>query len=70
MEVVPDEIYVQVDLREYEKKGSGKIDIETIRKKFLEACKAAGIAEADISVASYQGFDRQYWLNKRRSTRI
>lgn len=66
MEVVPDEIFVQVDLREYEKKGSGKIDIESIKKKFLEACRAAGIAEPDISIASYQGFDRQYWLNKKK----
>ncbi|MBX2922993.1 MAG: SIMPL domain-containing protein [Chitinophagaceae bacterium] len=66
MEVVPDEIFVQVDLREYEKKGAGKIAIEIIKKKFLEACIAAGIAEADISVTSYQGFDRQYWLNKKK----
>ena len=35
LEIVPDEIYVQVDLREYEKKGSGKIDLETIKKNFL-----------------------------------
>ncbi|MBX3252806.1 MAG: SIMPL domain-containing protein [Chitinophagaceae bacterium] len=66
MEIVPDEIFVQVDLREYEKKGSGKTTIETIQKKFMDACKAAGIAETNISVASYQGFDRQYWLNKKK----
>ncbi|MDQ3681647.1 MAG: hypothetical protein M3352_01075 [Bacteroidota bacterium] len=35
MEVIPDEIYVQVDLKEYEKKGQSKVNIETIKKRFL-----------------------------------
>ena len=29
MEVVPDEIYVQVELREYDKKGGGKVEIDS-----------------------------------------
>lgn len=66
MEIVPDEIFVQVTLREYEKKGSGKIDIESIKKKFLEACKGVGIAESDISIASYTGADSDYWLRKKK----
>ena len=66
MEIVPDEIYVQVNLREYEKKGSGKTDIETIKKKFLQLCKNAGIPDSLISVASYRGADRLYWLNKKK----
>lgn len=66
MEVVPDEIFVQVTLSEYEKKGSGKIDIESIKKKFLEACKATGISESDISIAAYTGIDRDYWLSKKK----
>ena len=62
LEIVPDEIYVQVDLREYEKKGSGKIDLETIKKNFFTACKTVGLADSVISVASYNGYDRNYWL--------
>ncbi len=65
MEVVPDEIYVQVDLREYDKKGSGKVDIETIRNKFLTAVKAIGLTEADISVQGYSGWDGNYWWYKK-----
>ena len=68
MEIVPDEIYVQVNLREYEKKGSDKISIETIQKKFLEQCRSAGIPDSLISIASYQGTDRLYWLNKKKKT--
>ncbi|MFT3747496.1 MAG: SIMPL domain-containing protein [Agriterribacter sp.] len=66
MEIIPDEIFVQVDLREYEKRGSGKIDIETIRVKFLNACKSIGVSDSSISIASYQGMDRLYWLYKKR----
>jgi len=65
-EVIPDEIYVQVDLREYDKKGAGKIDIETIKNDFLQACKNAGIADTLITVQRYQGSDN-FWLSRRAS---
>lgn len=65
-EVIPDEIYVQVDLREYDKKGVGKVDIESIKTNFLQACKNAGIADSLITVQSYQGTDN-YWLNRKAS---
>ncbi len=64
-EIVPDEIYVQVDLREYDKKSVGKIDIETIKNNFLAACKSIGLTEDDISVKSYQGYDNNYWLYRK-----
>jgi len=63
-EIVPDEIYVQVDLREYDKRGVGKIDIETIKTNFLTACKSIGLADSDVSVQGYQGQDA-YWQYRR-----
>ncbi|MFT3945469.1 MAG: SIMPL domain-containing protein [Agriterribacter sp.] len=68
MEIIPDEIFVQVDLREYEKKGSGKIDIETIKAKFLNTCKSTGIPDSAISIVSYQGMDRLNWLYRKHKT--
>lgn len=65
MEVVPDEIYVQVELREYEKKLTGKVDIESIRNKFLAAVKSIGLSESDISVQGYSGWDGNYWWYKK-----
>lgn len=65
MEVVPDEIYVQVQLREYDKKGGSKVDIETIKNDFLKAVLATGINENDISVQGYQGWDGNYWWYKK-----
>jgi len=65
MEVVPDEIYVVVQLREYDKKGGGKTDIDAIKSDFVKAALSTGIPEADISVQSYQGWDGNYWLYKK-----
>jgi uncharacterized protein YggE len=69
MEVVPDEIYVQLELREYDKKGGGKTDIETIKNDFLKAVVSTGISESDISVQGYQGFDGNYWWYKKNKKR-
>ena len=65
MEVVPDEIYVMVELREYDKKGGGKTDITAIKNDFIKAALATGIPETDLSVQGYQGWDGNYWLYKR-----
>ena len=60
-EVAPDEIYVQVDLREYNKKNGDKIDINNIKNNFLAACKSMGLTDKDVTVQSYQGYDQNYW---------
>ena len=65
IEIIPDEIYVQVDLKEYEKKGQGKISLETIRKSFLNNVRAIGIPDSLISVAAYDGFGGNPWLRKK-----
>ncbi len=70
IEIVPDEIYVAVYLREYDKKGSGKVDIETIKNNFLLACKSLGLNDTDVVVQSYQGYDGtiyQYRKNKKQN---
>jgi uncharacterized protein len=65
MEVVPDEIYVQVELREYDRKGGNKVEIEKIKNEFLKDAISIGIPEKDISVQSYQGWDGNYWWYKK-----
>lgn len=61
LEITPDEIYVQVELREYNKKSGEKVDIETIRNQFLSAAKSMGIADTDVVVQGYSGWDGNYW---------
>ena len=60
-EITPDEIYVQVHLQEYDKKGSGKVDINSIKNDFLAQMKKIGLTEKEITVQSYSGSDGNYW---------
>lgn len=67
MEVVPDEIYVQVDLREYKKRGEDKVDIEKIKTDFLGYCRSVGISETNISVASFDGYNMaNIWRRRKK----
>jgi len=66
MEIVPDEIFVNVELKEYQKKGQRKINLETIKSQFLESCKAAGIPDSVISIASYSGDNNFYFIRRRK----
>ncbi len=67
MEVVPDEIYVQVDLREYKKRGEDKVDIEKIKTDFLGYCRSVGIPETNISVASFDGYNMaNIWKRRKK----
>lgn len=66
MEIVPDEIYVQVDLKEYKKKGGDKVEMEVIKSNFLDICKSIGIVDSMISIASYEGSNYNNWNWRRR----
>ncbi len=61
MEIIPDEIYVQVDLREYKKRGGDKVDLEIIKTNFLNSCREAGLPDSVISIASYEGINSINW---------
>jgi len=66
MEIVPDEIYVNITLREYQKRGENKKDIETIKITFLENCKAIGLPDSVISILSFTGYNNYYSFKKRK----
>ena len=66
MEIVPDEIYVNITLREYQKRGESKKDIETIKTTFLENCKAVGLPDSAISIFSFTGYNNYYSFKKRK----
>lgn len=63
MEITPDEIYVVVTLKEYEKKGTGKISLDKIKADFLNSCSNVGLHDSVITIASYEG----NLLKKKRS---
>ena len=66
MEIVPDEIYVNITLREYQKRGDNKKEIETIKTAFLENCKAIGLPDSVISIISFTGYNNYYSFKKRK----
>lgn len=65
LEVIPDQIYVQVDLKEYDKKGQGKFSIEKIKNAFLNSVKSLGIPDSLISIAAYDSYHGNPWLRKK-----
>ena len=68
MEIVPDEIYVNIELKEYQKKGENKKDLETIKGQFLGYCKTAGIPDSVISIESYSGNSNYYTSRKKKKS--
>lgn len=66
LEIVPDEIYLQVDLKEYQKKGKEKVDIDQIKKSFIQSCNDAGIADSCITVYNYEGTNGKSWTLRRK----
>jgi uncharacterized protein len=65
MEIVPDEIYVQVYLKEYEKKGAGKVPIDKIRQNFLAAVRSLGLPDTAVSVSGYDANNYNPWWRKK-----
>jgi uncharacterized protein YggE len=65
LEIIPDEIYVVVTLKEYEKKGTGKIDLEKVKTDFLNSCKSIGLPDSAITIAAYEGYNPKTWWNKK-----
>ncbi len=68
MEVTPDEIYVNITIQEYTDNNKKKVDINEVRKQFLEATEKAGIAKENISIQGMNGYDRSgwYWQRKKK----
>lgn len=65
VELTPDEIYVQIDLKEYEKKGGGKVSIEKIRQEFLTAVRSMGLPDTALSIAGYGGANGNPWWRRK-----
>ncbi|MBL7700364.1 MAG: SIMPL domain-containing protein [Chitinophagaceae bacterium] len=65
--IIPDEIYVIVTLKEYEKKGTGKISLDKIKSDFLGYCKNIGLPDSAVSIASYEGYNNYPWWRKRKT---
>ncbi len=68
-EVLPDEIYVTVSLREYfkEKENKNKIDMMVLEKQLQKAVEEAGIPKENFSIGAINGY-REWWGKKKPTT--
>lgn len=66
MEIVPDEIYVQIRLGEYQEKGKTVKNIDKIKAEFLAAYKSLGMHDSLISIAAYSGSGDYYEQKKKK----
>ncbi len=67
MEVLPDEIFLSVSLKEYMGPGKIKVKLDTIKAAFLAQCAAVGISDSSISISGYNGDERWSYFPFRRS---
>lgn len=70
MLVIPDEIYVNIVLREYQKRGESKKELEAIKSEFLTACQSIGLPDSSISIQAYTGFNNYFWLRKKKPREV
>lgn len=66
MEVIPDEIYFSISLREYFKeKDKNKVDIAALEKQLQAAVNAAGIAKENFQIENIYG-NRWHWNQRKK----
>ena len=68
-EVLPDEIYVNITLREYfkDKDNKNKVDIMALEKQLQKAVEEAGIPKENFMIGSMNGY-REWWGRKKPTT--
>src|SRR3954469_14638426 len=60
IEITPDEIYLDIALREYKNKTT-KVEIGVLEKQLQKAVLDAGIAPADLTVSNVFGNNYEQW---------
>ena len=59
LEVIPDELYFSISLKEYfkdEKKQTDKVGLEQLEKQLIEAVKSSGLAKENLTVSGVNGY--------------
>jgi uncharacterized protein YggE len=68
-EVLPDEIFVNITLREYfkDKDNKNKVDIMALEKQLQKAVEEAGITKENFTIGAMNGY-REWWGRKKPTT--
>lgn len=71
MEVVPDELYFSISLKEYykdEKNQKDKVNITDLEKQLLQAIAQSGVAKENLSITSVGGYHNYVDKKKKPTT--
>ncbi|SMO37656.1 SIMPL domain-containing protein [Solitalea koreensis] len=68
MEVTPDEIYLNISLKEFfrDNGNKNKVDIETLEKQLQKAVLDAGIPKESFMINNIYGYNYDQWWNKKK----
>ncbi|SDF99839.1 hypothetical protein SAMN04487996_11497 [Dyadobacter soli] len=69
MEVVPDEIYFSISLREYfqdEKNQKDKVNISALEKQLIKAVADAGLPKEALSISGVGGYQNYNYVDKKK----
>ncbi len=68
MEVTPDEIYINIALREYftDKSNKTKVAIETLEKQLQQAVNEAAIPKENFQIENIYGGTPQWWYDRKK----
>jgi uncharacterized protein YggE len=64
LEVIPDEIYLNISLREYFKDNKNKVKIESLEKELYNAVQKAGIPKENLQIENVYGYNWQWGKKK------
>ena len=67
-EIVPDEIYFSITLKEYQNNNQEKVNIEQLERTLYQAVKKLGIEEEDFRIENVYGYNYD-WYRKEKPQR-
>lgn len=67
MEITPDEITLNITLREYMKNKTSKVAITTLEAQLQKAVQDAGIAKENFTIANVFGSNYDQWWRKKKN---
>lgn len=67
IEITPDELYLNISLREYNKNKNTKVDIATLEQQLQKAIAAAGIPKENLTIENVYGTNYDWYWKKKKN---
>lgn len=68
MEITPDEITINITLREYYKNKTSKVGITTLEAQLQKAVQDAGVSKENFTIGNVFGYNYDQWWKKKKNT--